>query len=316
MEIGFFIKWSKGTLNTRNNVLGDELYAEAMCKSLRAMDGIESAELYCPDCMPAEKLDVLIYLNDIEPITNLADKHVLYMQNAYGEGSEEILKRFHSIGYDGYAFISNKILDLHRKTGRHGIFLPFGVDTGLFNPRPHNARYAHEVAYIGNDIKGKQRTTLYLYPATRYDFGLYGNWRLPSRFRFWRNLQYQRAFSRISRGKIPQEDVPILYSSAKINLNCTAQDCVDWDVITLRTLEVLACKGFLISDKVAIAEEQLHAGVVFTDGGEDLVNKIEYYLARPKERQEIAECGYAYAIKHATIGARMKELYNYLGEVL
>ena len=120
----------------------------------------------------------------------------------------------------------------------------------------------------------------------------------------------------MSRGKIPQEKVPILYSSTKINLNCTAQDCVDWDVITLRAFEVLACRGFLITDKVPIAEKAMQGCIVFTDGGDDLKEKIEYYLSNEKEREKIADRGYEYVLKNATIDSRMNELFNYLSQMI
>ena len=133
---------------------------------------------------------------------------------------------------------------------------------------------------------------------------------------FWRPVEripeYKLDFYRLSRGKIPQEDVPLLYSSSKINLNCTHQDCVDWDVITLRTFEVLACRGFLITDKVPIAENTMQGCMVFTNGGNDLTEKIQYYLEHDTEREKIAQKGYEYVTRCATIEMRMKELISYL----
>ncbi len=322
MNIGFYLKWDKFSMtDSKRNVLGDELYAESLAGVLRSLPEVTDAQLYAPNHMPTEKLDVMIYLNDSAPMEDLASRHVLYMQNNYGDGSEEALKGFQDTGYDGYAFISNRLLEKHTENGVSGIYLPFGVDVELFYPRQKQDQYAFEVAYIGNDIKGKERTEKYLYPAINYNFGLYGNWAIPKPgVRIWRHLrkydQYQKAFEKISRGRIPQEDVPVLYSSSRINLNCTAQDCVDWDVITLRIYEVLACKGFMISDKVPLSVTSLDGCAVFTDGGEDLVEKIEYYLAHPSQCEEIAENGYQTVIKDATILARAKELKNYIEEIL
>lgn len=317
MKIGFFIQWPKGSLATKGNVIGDELHAEAMCKALRHL-GAESCELYAPNCLPNEKLDVMVYLNDTPPRAEWANKHVLYMQNAFGEGSDKALFRLREMKFDGYAFISRKLLDIHISAGFHGIWLPFGVDTDVFYPADPGEEYSYDVTYIGNDIKGKERTVLYLAPATKFDFALFGNWHLHWRrkIKFWQVLPYQWKFSRISKGKIPQEDVPLLYSRSKINLNCTAQDCVDWDVITLRTFEVLACKGFLITDRVPSAEIELRDSVVFTDGGKDLEDKIKHYLARPDERKAMAEKGYEYVMKNATAVSRMKTLFDYLRNIL
>jgi spore maturation protein CgeB len=322
MKIGFYIRWPKQSLNSSGNVLGDELYADSMCRALVSAGLVDEAELYAPNHLPASKLDVMIYLNDTPSQAEWASRHVLYVQNAYGEGSDNRLREFHGFGYDGYAFISHKLLELHRRAGYEGIFLPFGVDVSCFYPRPIEQRYSFDVAYVGNDIKGEQRTAQYLLPATKFNFGLFGNWpvRPFHRRKIWKNFEhyprYKSAFHKITRGRIPQEDVPILYSSAAINLNCTAQDCVDWDVITLRTLEVLACRGFLITDRVPSAERTMGDCMVFTDGGQDLIDKIAYYLEHATERHAIAAAGYEYVKKSGSIDARMGELAGYLETML
>jgi spore maturation protein CgeB len=235
----------------------------------------------------------------------------------FRSGSDEALARLQTAGFDGYAFISKKLLEIHESNGFRGIWLPFGVDTDMFQPALTGEKYSCEVAYIGNDIKGPERTALYIEPATRFDFALYGNWDINwiSNIKFWKVLPYQRKFARLTRGRIPQEDVPLLYSRAKININCTAQDCVDWDVITLRTFEVLACRGFLISDRVPSAETELQDAIVFTDGGKDLEEKIRYYLARPDERANMAEKGYEYVRKNATSVRRMTTFLSYLRDL-
>lgn len=335
--------WRKGSLSSKHNVIGDELYAESMCRALRKLPGVEGAELHAKESEPREKLDIMVYMNSIPPIDNFADKNILYMQNAHLEGSYEALKKLRKNNYDGYAFISNRLLELQKKDGFDGIFLPFGVDTSLFYPKEMRKDFKFDVAYIGNDIK-LGRTDKYLLPAVNFNFGLFGNWPEEKRGNWsianfilflkslvkiligrdkikkytckWHTKKYKETFPKISLGKIRQEDVPSLYSNAKINLNCTAQDCVDWDVITLRTFEVLACKGFLISDKTPIAENTLRDCVVFTDGNKDLEEKIKFYLQNEPERKRMAENGYNYVIKNATIDARAEELLEYIKTIL
>lgn len=317
MNIGFMIQWPKGSLDKRNgNVIGDELLGESLSSAIKNIYPECKAELYAPNFLPQGKLDVMIYLNDIAPVGSYANSHVLYLQNGgLGEEAENLLKRLVANNYDGYIFFSRKLLEIHQNFGGHGIFLPFGVDLNCFKPMEVDLKYEHEVAYIGNDIKGKDVTMTYLYPALDFDFGLYGNWQIP-KTRFWRSFgklaPYKKPFQKISKGKIPQSDVPALYSSAKINLNCTLKDCVDWDVITLRTYEVLACRGFLISDTVPVAKELMDDCMVFTSGNDELKEQITYYLSKPKERKRIADNGYEYVIKNASIEARAKELVDYI----
>lgn len=319
MNIGFYIKWDKFSIHSNGNVIGDELWGEALCKSINKQFQEVNAELYAPNYLPKEKLDVMIYLNDIAPINNLAHKHILYLQNGYGVEAEEIIKNLVKHNYDGYVFFAKKmkeIFDTHYGTVE-SLFLPFGVDTDVFYPMEIKNEFQFDCAYIGNDIKGENATMKYLYPAINFNFGLFGNWKIPkARFRIWKNFAkkapYKKPFEKISKGKIPQEDVPTLYSSTKINLNCTLQDCIDWDVITLRTYEVLACKGFLITDIVPSAFETMKECMIFTTGSDDLKEKIAYYLSHQEERLQIAKNGYEYVIKNASIDTRSEELINYV----
>jgi len=317
MKIGFYIKWNKHSLHSKANVIGDELFGESLCRALKKLPGVSDAQLYAPNYMPDDLLDVMIYLNDIETNNKLAKKHILYFQNSYEDKMEEMLTKFQKVSYDGYIFFSKRLVEMHQASGYKGFFLPFGVDLELFYPRKIEKDYMFDVSYVGNDIKGANRTMRYLYPATKYNFGLFGNWKIPkARFRFWKNWRkyppYKREFEKLSKGKIALEKLPVLYSSAKINFNCTTQACVDWDVVTLRTYEILACKGFLITDHVASAEKELKDCLVFTTGENDLIEKIDYYLKNKEERERIAQRGYEYVTKHASIEARVKELYEYI----
>lgn len=338
MNIGIYLKWYKDSLTSKSgNVFGDELLAESLCRYLRKLKDVESAEVYAPNYLPSRKLDIVIYMQPIQPLANLANKTILYLQNGNLSDKKvdyhEVLSRYQ---HDGYIFYSQKLLDLHKGQGGDGLFLPFGVDLDVFNPKEYDAQYDYDVTYVGNDIKGTDRTSKYLLPATKYTLGLFGNWVCypaveemkkalskcdPFQFlislrRFLKIPRYRRVLCKRARGKIPQEKVPVLYSSSKINLNFTLQECVDMDTITLRLYEILACRGFCISDRTPSAEKMLKDCVVFNDGGQDLARKIKYYLARPEERREIAERGYQYVTKHATIEASARKLYQYLKKVM
>ena len=316
MKIGFYSFWNRG-----DGYIGDHMYAESMCKTLKNFPQIDSANLYTPEKLPEKKLDIMIYLNDCEPKKELANKHIAYLQNSYAEGSENALKKFQQRKYDGYIFISNKLFQIHQKSGGEGLFLPFGVDTNFFTPVKDEKDFAFDVSYVGNDIKGEKRSTKYILPATNFNFGLFGHWgpskrdKLKLAFKIWKHYKfpiYQEKFMKISKGRISQSDTPKLYSSSKINLNCTGQDSLDWGVITARIFEILACKGFVITDYSEITEKLLKGCVVFTEGDEDLINKIKYYLKNPEKRKKIAQKGYEYAIKNASMESRMKTLYKYL----
>ncbi len=163
MDIGFYLKWPVGMQSVPGwNVIGDELYANSLCAHLKKRDIISSANIYAPNLLPDKPLDIMVYLNDTSPINEYAEKHVLYLQNIYGNNSLNILQKLRENNYDGYMFISKNLTDIHIKEGYSGLYLPFGVDTDLFYPRDPESEYKFEVCYVGNDIKGEQRTTRYL----------------------------------------------------------------------------------------------------------------------------------------------------------
>ncbi|GHT87338.1 hypothetical protein FACS1894137_14490 [Spirochaetia bacterium] len=324
MRVGFYISWNIGSLEAKNgNVIGEELLCRSFIKYLHKNYDI-TVDLYAPNHLPDSKLDIMIYMNDDIPNIQWAAKNIIYLQNGFESGGDLVLKNIQKRGYDGYIFYSHKLFELNKELGGQGIYLPFSADTEEFYPRAPNPSYAFDCAYVGNDIKGKERSERFILPALNYNFGLFGYWpkrtlkqQIKQCLGFSKPMYtYQIQLSEIARGKIPQSEVPVLYSSAKINLNCTIQDCVDMNTITSRTFEVLACKGFLITDKVPIAEELLKDCVVFTNGGQELAEQIEYYLAYPEKCRKIAERGYQYTIKYATREARVKELYDYLIKIV
>ena len=84
----------------------------------------------------------------------------------------------------------------------------------------------------------------------------------------------------------------------------------------MRVYQILACKGFLISDPIPAAEKQLQGKVIFSDGGHDLEEKIRYYLVHEKERLDIAQRGCDYVLGSETVAIRAKNLLSYLEGLL
>ena len=320
MRIGFFMKWEKGfSAQERGNVIGEEMYFEAMCRYLRELPEVESAELYAPNNLPQEKIDIMVHVNDTVPMDDV-DRNVLYLQNGYPQGADLALEALTKNSYDGYILLSDKLLDAHRSKGFDGVTIPLGADTEFFHPRDEDASLSYDISYVGNDIKGKERTERFLMPATRFNLGLYGNWAIGNRgrnelFSMFGLSYYERyrvKLSRLARGKIPQEKLPVLYSSSCINLNITVKDAVDWDFWNLRPLEIMACGGLLMTDRLPSLEREFEGGAVFTDGGEDMISKIEEYLQDDAARECVSRKGKELVHESHSIKARASDVYDYL----
>ena len=99
MDIGFYIIWDKNSLKSTGNVVGDELFAESLCKSINKQYKSINAELYAPNYIPKKKLDVLIYLNESAPIEKFSRYHFLYLQNGSEENKDKPLNNM-TIEYD------------------------------------------------------------------------------------------------------------------------------------------------------------------------------------------------------------------------
>ena len=50
----------------------------------------------------------------------------------------------------------------------------------------------------------------------------------------------------------------------------------------------------------------------FTDGGEDLLSKIDYYLENPQQTIKYREYGYDYVLSKHTFRHRISDLLNWL----
>jgi len=136
----------------------------------------------------------------------------------------------------------------------------------VFYPQP-TARYAHLVTFVGNDIRGPRVNCRYFVPALPFGLAIYGH------------KQWAPPLGSACRGKLPESDLPKLYSSAKVTLNAHIEEHIRHDTINLRIYDALACGGFVISDRVASLPAEFGDSVACTEGYEDLWAKLVRFLA-------------------------------------
>jgi len=312
MKIGFNFKFPIGSLipGQGRNFLGDEMTANSLRRELLDLPGVTFCELF--NGSPREKLDIVVYWHDNLPNKKWAKKSIFYFQNGFNQGSDKKLFELYKNNYDGFMFVSKPLYLFHKGLGHSGAYIPTATDEKYFRPMNPVKEYMFDVAYVGNDIKGIERTMKFIYPAMKFNFGLFGNWNT----KIWWTRHYRRVLKKVSQGQIPFEDLPLLYNSARIVLNCTIQDNVNWDVITGRTYDVLACNAFLISDIVPSAVDKFYGHVVFTSGGVDLEKKIKYYLEHDDERKKISVGGRKKILNSEIFRERAKAMLEYFRDIL
>jgi spore maturation protein CgeB len=285
------------------NVQGDEQVALSWQKYLQRRADVELVSVYGPNDRPRDDLDVVIHfypMLDLHP----SAKNFFYLQNVFPEehypgagGTVGVFRQAQS-RYDGYIFTSETLM----RACAPGAVIPFATDPETFLPMP-SKEYAHRVCFVGNNIRGIAVNQRYLAPAVPFGLVIYGNsWVAP--------------LADVCRGKLPMEDLPKVYSSALIHLNCHIEEHVVHDTVNLRVYDILACGGFLISDRVKSLTEIFGESAALTEGDEDLWAKLVRYLADPEERKRRAAIGRKIVLSDHTYKQRIEKLMGYLRETL
>lgn len=85
--------------------------------------------------------------------------------------------------------------------------------------------------------------------------------------------------------------------------------------IKARPFELAASGAFVISGYADDIENYYKSGqeMIFYRSTQDLVEKIEYYLNRPEERERIARAGYERTVREHTYENRFRELFRKIG---
>jgi len=97
---------------------------------------------------------------------------------------------------------------------------------------------------------------------------------------------------RYHRGTVDyHKQMPAVFHGSRINLNISLRSIHTG--IPLRVLDIMACGGFVLTNRQREIEENFQDGVeiVMFDSLEDGMDKIDYYLSYEEERREIAEAG-------------------------
>lgn len=283
-------------------VQGEELVAFGWQKYLLRKDGVEEVVLSKLKSHRND-LDIIIHFN---PFLKISDKvkNILYMQNAFPEpfydgGTIEVFNTNKS-KFDGFIFISKKQM---KECCSDGVVVPFATDSERFYPQYVTEGSYHQVAvsFVGNNHRREE--------CFRPALGL--------GLKVWGKEVWSSSFELACQGFLPLEDMPLVYTNSKINLDVHLPDHNYFGVINERVFSVLACGGFLISDSSWGVQEIFGDSVVIMEvGGNNLSDKIEYYLENIQERSEKASKGREIVLNNHTYKHRVEIVLNYVKEIL
>ncbi len=105
---------------------------------------------------------------------------------------------------------------------------------------------------------------------------------------------------------------PYVFKNAKINLNISLRSITSG--IPLRAFDIMGAGGFLLSNYQADFLDFFVPGedFAFFESKQDMLQKIEYYLAHEEERAQIAENGLRKICEAHTYQHRITEMFSYL----
>lgn len=87
-------------------------------------------------------------------------------------------------------------------------------------------------------------------------------------------------------------EMPVVFRQSKVNINITVRSIISG--IPLRALDIMACKGFLLSNyqKELVEYFEEDKECVFYYNLEDMAVKTDFYIRHDEERRRIALAGY------------------------
>lgn len=293
-------------MDVGGNVQGDELIAMCWQKYLLREEGIDEVVLLSPETPFRDDLDVVIHFNPhLKPCGG--GKNVLYLQNVFPkphwkDGTVGIFSECKS-KFDGFIFTSRRLM---KACDSEGVVVPFATDPERFFPQyvSEGPYYQLPVSFVGNDLRGREVNERYFHPAIQ--FGL----------KIWGKTKWYSPLDEVWQGGLPLEDLPVVYTNSVINLNVHIPEHNDFGTINLRIFNILACSGFLISDSSWAVREVFGNSVVCTEGGDDLIDKLSYFLKNEQERKKRSIEGRKIVLSNHTYESRVKTVLSYLKEIM
>ena len=171
------------------------------------------------------------------------------------------------------------------------------TDPEIFKPYS-DEKFEYELLFVGNSRKVFRKAIKYVIP-TKYNLAIYGtNW----------NGFIDKLY--IKGENISNDELYKHYSNAKITLNDHWDDMKEKGFISNRVFDVLASKGFVITDDVKDLEKYFNNSVVVYKDKSDLNEKIELYINNEHLRQLKIDEGYNIVINNHTFKNRIQIISN------
>ena len=251
----------------------------------------------------------------LEPIREVIRRHGifhLYFAEEDWLHFERWSKRYCSIMRPSFVLTRSPLTIRHyEELGIKASYLDVGCNPSFHTPGPVEEAYRCDVALVanGNFTIGELRyksihdLVLPLLDQSKYSVKIWG--------KHWGNIDWCYPGKKVSpamlQGKLPFPETPSVYRSAKINISIQTSH----DQLSNRTMDIMACGGFLLTSNTKAVREKLRPGVncATSSSPEETIRLIEHYLQHDEERRRIAHEGYKLATEQFAYQVTLSKIW-------
>lgn len=200
-------------------------------------------------------------------------KRILYLY--YVEGlHQEILQEADVVASASKKFIS----EVAEPAGAQAVYVPQFTNPERFKPADKEADKAYPVLFVGSDHSGFGRKSVDYAVLAGADLSVFG--------KFWEKTLRPEV---LKGNFIENDDLYRYYANADIVLNDHRDDMRYYGFVSNRVYDVTASGGFVLTDYLPEIEEAYGDSVATYKDYYDFKEKLEYYLAHPEVRAEMAQ---------------------------
>lgn len=267
-------------------------------------------ELICKNFIP----DFILILDGANipiPIQKFLSQYkiILWLWDSLQPSSE--LQNFVTFAEKVFCFEYDDLKYLREKYNIAAHYLPLGVNEKIYYPA--ECKKDIDISFVGNASKlrvGILEKVCGLAIKKNLKMKIGGTY-YDEKY-FWKKKFFERRRPNITKflenRYFNPSEVADLYRRSKICLNINT---VEHKSLSPRTFEICATNSFQLMNSGQISHGllNLETDLATFDGAEDLIAKVEFYLANDELREKIALAGYNSAMKNCTMKKSVEKLF-------
>jgi hypothetical protein len=204
---------------------------------------------------------------------------------------------YYSKFFDHNISLQNGFIKNYKKLKIDNVEFLWGINTSNFKPLEIDKEY--DITFIGTPKEDRYEMIKYLIDSG-VKVNIFGaGWEIyPDMRKFWK-------------GRINNSDYIKVINKSKINLSFS-KNYAGKPHYKIRTLEVLACKSFLLTEyfKGNLAFFKKGKEIIMFENKEDLLNKVKYYLKNSYKREKVAHASYKKVISILNIEKNLEAFFK------